>query len=140
MTVPTWPAALPRPERNTFQKTAIDGRLKRRSDNGTPRYRPRFSKVPYLVSLSIVVTRSGKTVFDEFYDQTTRGGALPFWMPDPTTEGWPMTDEAGNPLTDGNGKPLLMSGNWLCLFGDTPPAETIVGIEFRKSFSITVLP
>lgn len=140
MTIPTWPAALPRPERNTFQKTPAEARLKRRSDAGAPAYRLRFSGVPYLVNMSIVVSRSGKATFDDFYEDTTRWGSLPFWMPDPTTEGWPMTDEAGNTVLDGNGHPVLMSGTWLCMFGDTPPTETVIGIQFRKTFSVTVMP
>lgn len=140
MTVPIWPDTLPRPERNTFQKVALEARLKRRIDAGTPGYRLRFSGVPYLVNMSILVTRSGKSVFDEFHEDTTRWGTLPFWMPDPTTDGWPMTDSDGNPLFDGRGEQIRMTGTWLCMFGDGNPAETIQGIEFRKTFSLVVLP
>ncbi|QIO60692.1 hypothetical protein [Rhizobium leguminosarum] len=140
MTVPMWPASLPRPERSTYQLIPAEARLKRRTDAGSPTYRLRFSGVPKLVTLSIMVTRAGKSVFDLFHQIDTRWGALPFTMPDPTTDGWPMTDGAGNPLFDGAGNPLLMSGTWLCLFGDQQPAETIIGKEFRKTFSITVLP
>lgn len=140
MTVPAWPTQLPKPERNTYQMTWAEARLKRRADVGAPAYRRRFSGVPKLVTLSVLVTRTGKSIFDLFYENDTRNGSLPFTMPDPTTDGWPMTDAAGNPLFDGAGKPLLMSGTWLCMFGEGQPVETIVGIEFRKSFNVVVLP
>ncbi|MBY2950512.1 hypothetical protein [Rhizobium leguminosarum] len=140
MTVPAWPTTLPRPERSTFQMTPAEARLKRRADAGAPAYRLRFSGVPKLVTMSILVTRAGKSVFDLFHQNDTRWGSLPFTMPDPTTEGWPMTDAAGNPLLDGAGNPLLMSGTWLCMFGEQPPVETIVGVRFRKTFNIVVLP
>lgn len=140
MSVAEWPSTLPAPERRTWQKMPMDARLKRRNDSGAPGYRLRFSGVPQLINMSILVKRQGKAVFDEFFEVTTRCGSLPFWMPDWTTEGWPMTDTDGNPLFDGEGNPLLMSGRWLCLFGDTMPAETIEGIEFRKTFSVVVMP
>lgn len=140
MTVPAWPTQLPKPERSTYQMTPGEARLKRRTDAGAPAYRRRFSGIPKLVTMSILVTRAGKSIFDLFYENDTRSGSLPFTMPDPTTDGWPLTDAAGNPLFDGAGNPLRMSGTWLCMFGDQQPIETIIGKEFRKSFSITVLP
>ena len=140
MTLPVWPAELPRPERNTFQLVPAEARLKRRSDAGSPSYRLRFSGVPKLVSMSILVNRAGRAVFDEFHRDTTRWGTLPFTMPDPTTEGWALTDTDGTPITNAGGKPILLSGSWTCLFGDGMPVETVVGREFRKAFTITVLP
>jgi hypothetical protein len=61
-------------------------------------------------------------------------------MPDPTTDGWPLLDATGQPLLDGQGRPLLRAGTWLCLWGDQLPVETILGIEFRKTFSVVVMP
>jgi hypothetical protein len=118
----------------------MEARLKRRTDAGAPSYRLRFSGVPYNVTLSILVNRAGKSVFDDFYEGTTRWGSLPFRMPDPTTDGWTMTDANGQPVLDGSGKPVLMAATWLCMFGDSQPVETVEGTQFRKSFSITVMP
>lgn len=140
MTIPVWPTVLPRPERNTWQKSPLEARLKRNSETGPPGYRRRFSGVPYSVNLSIVVDRNGKAVFDTFHKTTTKAGATPFYMPDPTTDGWQLFTSAGVPLLTSAGQPILMSARWLCLFGDQLPAETIVGVEFRISFSVTVMP
>ena len=140
MTLAAWPASLPRPERDTFSMVPAEARLKRRAETGAPSYRLRFSGVPKYVSMSVLLTRSQRATFDEFFEVTTRWGSLPFTMADPTTEGWPMTDGNGNPVVDALGRPILMSGTWLCLFGDTPPSETVTGIRFRKSFRITVMP
>lgn len=50
MTIPLWPATLPKPERQTFQKTWTEGRLKRQSEAGPPGYRRRFSAVAIRVA------------------------------------------------------------------------------------------
>jgi hypothetical protein len=140
MTIPTWPTTLPRPERQSFQKTWMDGRLKRQTDSGPPGYRRRFSSVAKPVSLSILTSREQQEVFETFYEDETAGGSLPFYMPDPTKDGWPLLDESGRPLLGGDGRPVLMSARWLCFFGDTLPVITVVGIEFRISFNIVVMP
>ncbi len=140
MTIPLWPASLPKPERQTFQKTWTDGRLKRQSEAGPPGYRRRFSAVAKPVSLSIVTDREQQEVFERFYDNDTAGGALPFYMPDPTKDGWPVLGGDGTQLFGSNGKPLLMSARWLCLFGDNQPVITAVGTRFRISFNIVVMP
>ncbi len=44
------------------------------------------------------------------------------------------------PLLTGAGVPILLAARWLCLFGDTPPSEVVVGVEFRISFSVSVMP
>ncbi len=46
----------------------------------------------------------------------------------------------GRPLLTGAGMPILLAARWLCLFGDTPPSEVVVGVEFRISFSVSVMP
>lgn len=50
-----------------------------------------------------------------------------------------MLDNAGNPLLSG-GVPLLLSARWLVSFGDQLPQESIQGTEFRKAFSVVVMP
>lgn len=136
----TWPAELPRPERNTWQRTLTDPRLKRPNDSAVPSYRRRFSAVAKPVSMSILISRAQKAVFDQFYEETTRFGAKPFYMPDPTTDSWPLLDDAGNPILTDDGQPILLGEQWLVIFGDQPPSEAVVGVQFRISFSITVMP
>jgi len=144
MTVPSWPEELPRPERNSWSAQQQDSRLKRRSDAGPPGWRRRFSSAARLVSLSIVVSRDERAVFDNFLADTTQDGVTPFWMPDPTTDGWPLFTSDGAPLLisggPDDGKPVLMAAQWLCMFGDQMPVETIVGVSFRLTFSVAVLP
>ena len=140
MTVPVWPAEMPRPERSTWQNTPQEARLKRQSDSGPPGYRRRFSSAADLVTLSVVLSRKDKAIFDRFFREVTQRGAVPFWMPDPTTDGWALLTSAGLPILDTSGAPILLSARWLCLFGDTLPVETVQGIEFRKTFSVMVLP
>jgi hypothetical protein len=140
MTSLVWPTDLPRPERNTWQSQPQDARRKRQSETGTPSWGRRFSSAATLVSLSVLLDRNQRAVFDNFYRFDTKGGVSHFWMPDPTTDGWPLLMSDGRPLLTSAGVPILLSARWLCSFGETVPAETVVGIQFRKNFSIAVLP
>ncbi|QND45197.1 hypothetical protein HB780_05425 (plasmid) [Rhizobium lusitanum] len=140
MTIPTWPTTLPRPDRDSWQKSPQDARLKRQNDAGPPSYRRRYSSVAQAVTLSIMVDRDGKAVFDKFRETTTSEGSLPFYMPDPTTDGWGLFTADGQPLLTNDDQPLLLAAQWLCLFGDTMPAEAVVGVEFRITFSVSVMP
>jgi len=135
-----WPDALPRPERGTWQSQPQDARRKRQSDAGPPAYRRRFSSVAKMVTLSLILSREEAAVFDRFFHEDCAEGSLLFTMPDPTTDGWPMLSSSGEPLLAAPGVPLLLSASWLCAWGDTMPTETLVGLEFRKSFSVVVLP
>lgn len=134
-----WPASLPRPERSGWQAERMEARRKSQSDAGPPRYRRRFSSVPTLVTLSLLLTRSEKAEFDNFHAATGYGSDL-FRIPDPTTDGWPLLTGDGAPLLTADGTPILLSALWLCSFGDSQPKETIVGAGFRKTFSLVVLP
>lgn len=135
-----WPATLPRPERSTWQARPQEARRRRQSDAGPPAFRRRFSAVPQIVSLSLILSRADRQVFDTFFAVACAQGANLFRMPDPTTDGWPALDEAGAPILTATGEPLLLSAIWLCAWGDEPPVETLVGLEFRKAFSVAVLP
>jgi hypothetical protein len=140
MTVAIWPSELPRPLRAGYQRQTDDPRLARRAGAGPPDYRRRWSGVSRGVSMVISVTRSQKAVFDTFHDEVVAMGSLPFRMPDPTTDGWPMLDDTGRPVLAGDGAPLLLAAEWLCLFGATMPVETIVNVRFQISFTVKVLP
>ncbi len=140
MSVPTWPETLPRPERSSWQSKLQDSRRKRQNDAGPPAYARKFSSVARLISLSVVLDRNQRAVFDTFYEVTCAFGSSFFYMPDPTTDGWPLLSSDGQPMLTEEGIPILMSATWLCLWGDDVPVETLVGIEFRKSFSVVVMP
>jgi hypothetical protein len=135
-----WPDTLPIPNRMNFQHGRQEARLKTTNDAGPPRYRLMSSAIVDPVQMTITVDRNGKEIFDAFYLVTTARGSLPFWMPDPTTDGWQILDEASETLLDENSEPLLFSEEWLCMFGDTPPAEVINGLRFDISFTIGIMP
>lgn len=136
-----WPETLPRPERDSWQSQPVDIRRRTQNDAGPPRSRRRLSGVSREVALSVVLSRDLKSVFDDFWAVTCVHGTRYFRMPDPTTDGWPMLSEEGMPMQTEDGTPILMAANWLCAWGSEPPVETIHGqIEFRKSFSVVVLP
>lgn len=134
-----WPETLPRPERASWQSQPMEARRKTQPDAGPPRYRRRFTSVPRLVSLSLILGRQQRAEFDLFWQATAEGADL-FRMPDPTTDGWALLDEEGRPLLVTEGVPLLLSGRWLCAWGDGTPVETLQGGEFRKAFSVVVMP
>ncbi|MGH1355372.1 MAG: hypothetical protein ACRBBS_09865 [Thalassovita sp.] len=136
----TWPDTLPSPERNTWQVQPEDARRKRQAETGPPGYRRRWSNVARTVSLSVLLSRSQKAAFDQFFHLDCAEGAALFWMPDPTTDGWALLSSEGQPLLMIEGQPLLMSAAWLCHWGDQLPVETIEGREFRKTFSVEVMP
>ncbi|WP_299165786.1 hypothetical protein [uncultured Tateyamaria sp.] len=140
MTTLHWPEDLPRPERNTWRKAPQEARQKRSNEHGPPAYRLRFSSAAQAVNLSMILTRREKQVFYRFFDQATSKGVLPFLMPDPTTDRITLRSSEGVALRRADGSPLLASAQWLCLFGDTLPTETVIGIEYRITFSLHVLP
>jgi hypothetical protein len=135
-----WPLVLPRPERSSWQLNPQDARRKRQSDAGPPAYRRRFSSAAKMVTLSLLLDRNQRQVFDQFFHDDCAEGSRLFHMPDPTTDGWALLGSDGQPLLVSPGVPLLLSGRWLCSWGDQMPTETVQGREFRKSFSIVVLP
>ena len=138
--IAVWPSELPRPERNSWQNQSQEARRMTQSDIGPPRYRRRFSGVPKLVTMTVMLDRNQRAIFDNFYKHDCAWGSHRFWMPDPTTEGWPLFTASGQQLFTHDGRPILMGGRWLCAWGDQPPAETVIGLEFRKSFPVVVLP
>jgi hypothetical protein len=140
MSVAVWPTDLPRPMRDGYRSQWDDPRLRKKAEGGPPGYRRRWSSQARTVRLTIDVSRAQKAVFDQFFEQLVSQGALPFRMPDPTTDGWPMLAGDGTPMLDGTGNPLLLSAIWLCLFGDTTPVDTIKSVRFRVVFTVSVLP
>ena len=140
MSVAVWPAELPNPSRGGYQAQNEDSRL-RRSASGPRGYRRKYSSAGRLVQLQLVdVPRSLKAVFDNFYEGTVADGVLPFYMPDPVTNRWPFLLPNGQPALAGDGAPLLMAAQWLCIFGEETPSETISGTRFDIAFSVVVLP
>lgn len=140
MTIPDWPATLPRPERNTWQAQPQDARQRRQSDAGPAGYRGRFSHAAKTVTMSVLLDRNQRAVFENFFVDDTAKGSKLFWMPDPTTHGWSLLTETGAPLLMEDGRPILLGAWWLVTFGQNLPAESIVGVHFRMTFNVEVMP
>lgn len=141
MTHPVWPKQLVKFERAGWQRQPQDGRRRSQGDAAPPRFRRRFSAVASNISLVLRVSRSNLTTFWRFYDQECAGGSSLFWMPDPSTDGWPMLTSDGQPMLTSDGRPILLSSRWLCTWGDETPVETVhVQTEFKLSFNVWVMP
>lgn len=141
MTLPAWPTDLPKPVRSAYSASWSDGRQMRSSEYGPPAARLRTSAVPSMVALTVKLSRSEKAVFDTFWQQDLRWGALPFTMADPTTDGWGLLAADGSPVLDAEGNPILLSRTWTCLFAqDGLPSESLQGLTFNISFNVVVMP
>lgn len=140
MTVPAWPSELPLPTQAGYRAVTDDPRLRRAAETGPPGYRRRYSSAARRVALSLMLSRSEKAVFDNFWRNTCAHGSLPFTMPDPVTDGWAALDAGGTPLLTEGGTPILLSASWVCLFGDGLPAESLRGVTFTVSFEVAVMP
>lgn len=135
-----WPDELPRPLRDSWNRSPQDARQKRPTEAGPPGFRRRFSSAAKLVSMAVELDKNQQMIFWRFYEEDTAMGSLPFTMADPTTDGWPMLDGAGNPMLTDEGMPILLSAQWLCLFGEQVPTESLKGVRFRIAFSVAVMP
>lgn len=104
--------------------------------------RSRMSLVADNVALTLDLDRDGLAVFETFWGAVRGRGALPFLMPDPATDGWPLLDAGGQPLLMGDGTPILLAKMWVCLFGERPPVVTPDQrrTRFRVAVSISVMP
>lgn len=140
MTIPVYPTSLPPPLKEGYQVARGDGRVVVRQDAGPPNIRRRYSAVPKLVTFRTRLTRSQLAVFDTFYDVETKQGTLPFTMPDPGTDGYPLQDENGAPLLDEEDNPIILSSTWLCLFGEQLPVVTPADMMWDLAFTLIVLP
>lgn len=136
-----WPSELDAPTRDGWSRQAYDTRQTRETGAGVIGFRRRFSLEPELISLSLILDRTQKAIFDKFYRVTCKGGTLFFEMPEPTTHGWPLLMSDGSPLLMQDGTPLLMSKTILCAWGDEAPVEAFhAQVHFLKSFNIVVMP
>ena len=138
--IPVWPTGLPKPQRTSYQSQYQDPRLRRRAETGPSGMSLRYSSAARIVSLSMGVSRDQKAIFDRFFENDVSMGSLPFLMPDPLTDGWPLLAPDGEPMLSPDGERLLIAAYWLCQFGETMPVETIRGIRFQISFPVVVMP
>lgn len=140
MTLPVFPPILDRPLREGFSIASGEARRLFEPEAAPVQPRARYSRVAKPVSMSLITDRNGLAIFNRFYEVTLINGALPFLMPDPITDGWPLLTADGFPLLTGAGQPILLAATWVCLFGKNLPMRVPVGVGFRISFSLGVMP
>lgn len=140
MTVPSWPDDLPRIMRSGYGRTLPDGRMATKSDSGPPRVRRRYSAAPAPMQATIDVSVDQRQRFWRFWLEDTASGSLPWWAPDWTIDGLSLTDETGAVLTDESGTELLIAATILVMFGADPPAESAIGVRYRITLSLSILP
>ena len=140
MSVAVWPSDLPKPTREGYQSQFDDPRLAKSRSTGPMGWRKRWSATTEAVSLAVQLSRAQKGDFDQFFQEDCQFGSLPFWMPDPVSDDWPLLAQDGTPLLLDDETPLLMAARWLCLWGKEMPVERVVGVEFSISFSVLVMP
>lgn len=140
MTLPVFPASLPKPMRSGFSQGIGDNRRLTAPDAGPIVPRARFSSVADPVSMTLDVSRDQRAVFENWYFSEVKRGVLPFLMPDPGTDGWPLLDSNGQPILLDDGQVLTLAATWLCMFSDKVPQYTVVGVRWRIAFGLSVLP
>lgn len=141
MTVPIWPTELPRPNRAGYGRTLPDGRSSTRPEAGPPRVRRRFSAAPSPMTLVFDMTLDQRARFHLFWSEDTAGGSLPFWMADWTLDGHVLSTDDGSVLTTDSGADITIDTAMLVMFAtDQAPAETIVGLKYRFTVQLSIMP
>ncbi|MCV9960381.1 hypothetical protein OIU34_00580 [Pararhizobium sp. BT-229] len=142
MTIPSYPAELPAPLRADYVEQSGDGRAQFRPDAGPAVPRLRFASVTDTIPFTTQLRRWELGLFDSFYFEQTKKGALPFTIPAPLIDGFTMLDEDLNVLLDENDVPLLFTETMLVLFAEQGlPARSQIDVEaYRVSFRLTRLP
>ena len=138
--IASWPSELDPPMRQGFEQAFGEGRLITRSEGGPPSLRGRFSSTPDIVALTLDLSRNELARFDRFWAEEIGRGALPFLMENPTTFGIHLADETGAWICDEAGNPILVYDVWICQIGTQLPARTVIGVRWRLSLRLAVMP
>jgi len=141
MAIPVWPAELPqRVLVEGYSERTRDGRLFSATSAGPPKVRRRFSAAVMPVAAAIYASWDQKARFERFWAEDTSGGTLPFIMPDQSRDQVPLLASSGESLTTESGITILIVAKWLALFAREPPQITPMGVRFRISFQLEILP
>lgn len=141
MALPVWPSSFPRPMLSGFGTVLPDGRQSTSMQAGPPRVRRRYSSAATIRQATMILDVNARQRFWRFWGDDTTGGSLPFLVPDWTLDGRPLATASGEILTTTDGVPLLVSAWHLALFGtDQPPSEAPLGVQFRMTFTLSILP
>jgi hypothetical protein len=138
--IPEWPPELPRPMRDSYQQTAGEARLMKKNDSGPPGTRRRFSSVADTVSMTVDLSRNQLARFDRFYNEEVAQGSKPFRIMDASLSGQRLLTDEEVPILTDDGHPILIEETWLVLFGQQLPSRSVIGVRWRVSFQLSVMP
>ena len=140
MTLLSWPSEIVAPLVDGFQQGREDNRLIARSDRGPPRVRRGMSKAAQAVSVAFYVDRDKRSRFERFFNDETEQGTVPFLVPSWGIDNQNLLTADGINLLDHEDTPLLIAATWVCLFGQSMPSVVPMGLEWRISFDLVILP
>lgn len=138
-----WPAELPqRPTIDGYARGLPDGRTFRQMEAGPPKVRRRFSSAVRPIAVSFVMNKAQIMRFERFWDTDTRGGVLPFRMPDAMIDGNKvLASPSGDDLQNDEGLTLEIKALFLVMFAsDAPEITPLSDQHYRVSFQLSVLP
>lgn len=139
--IPCWPSELRQRTLVAGFKSGTRGaRLVTAMEEGPPKQRPRGNKVRP-ISFTDEFSANQRARFDRFWEEELNMGTLPFFYPDPHTNGFPLCDDLGSPLLDQDGTPVIIGAWILCTFSTAEPAWSALGGGwFVPQFDIIELP
>lgn len=140
MSMPSWPVELKKPLADGFQQAREDNRRLLRAERGPPRVRRGSSKASEAVSVAFYLSHDQRARFDRFHIEETEEGALPFLVPAWGVDNHDLWTADGLNLLTHDDVPLLIASTWVCLFGQTMPSVVAMGVEWRISFDLVILP
>lgn len=82
MANPTWPASLPQyVQEGGYQETLQDQTVESNMETGPAKIRRRFTKSIRKFQISMLMTPAQATAFEAFWQDTVKGGSIPFdWV------------------------------------------------------------
>jgi hypothetical protein len=142
MTLPIWPTELPRPTVDGYSRSRGTTRRTSAGNDTIKRVSRGWSISAQRRPMSMMIETDLLMRFERFFDEDLADGTYPFAMPDWEIDGTPLEDETGAVLTDETGDPLLIAATHIVRFGDgdTPYSVSPIGMAWRVSLDLVILP
>ena len=138
--MPRWPDDLPCQPISGWPESLGENRSLNQGEQGPPRVRRKMSKRTDTVSLTYRFTRNDRARFERFYTEEVEDGSMPFLLPDPGSNNFPLLTAGGLQLMTHDDAPLVIASTWVCLFGTSLPSWVRSGQIWRCSFDWVILP
>ncbi|MIL09646.1 hypothetical protein BZU93_27690 [Salmonella enterica subsp. enterica] len=139
MTYPSYPSELPNVLTAGYRRSFADGRFKSRNDGGPADIGSRFSVTYDPIQASTQVSLAQRGTFERFFVEMTKRGAVPFWIPDHTSDGAAWLDENYEPVLFEDFRPVTITEILLVQF-TTLPDFVPRDMAWTISFGLEILP